>query len=263
MPNPVTNAIQSTLRRFDVTMTSYSRLLEARRDQGAARDLDFLMAMPRACAGELLDNLRKSRGQLKQDLFALSMLGFKREGWFVEFGAANGIDLSNTYLLETEFGWRGVVAEPARGWHEALRRNRHCTIETACVWTESGGAIQFSETPIGELSTIDQFRESDFHAGKRRKAETYDVPTISLFDLLEKHGAPEVVDYLSIDTEGSEYDILAAFPFEDRTFRVITCEHNHTPMREKIFELLSGHGYMRRFTEFSDFDDWYVHESEG
>ena len=52
-----------------------------------------------------------------QHLFDLSELEFKRNGFFVEFGAANGIDLSNTYLLETEFSWTGILAEPATYGH--------------------------------------------------------------------------------------------------------------------------------------------------
>ena len=55
-----------------------------------------------------------SYAQIQQDLFILCELNFKRNGFFVEFGATDGIKLSNTYLLEKEFGWTGVLVEPAR-----------------------------------------------------------------------------------------------------------------------------------------------------
>ena len=84
------------------------------------------------------------------------------------------------------------------------------------------------------------------------------MSTISLYDMLKKHNAPQFIDYLSIDTEGSEYEILNAFDFSAYRFGCITVEHNFTPMREKIFNLLSQNGYERKFTEFSRFDDWYV-----
>ena len=67
-----------------------------------------------------------------------------------------------------------------------------------------------------------------------------------------------MIDYLSIDTEGSEFEILNSFDFSKFKFRIITCEHNYTPMREKIFELLTKNGYTRVFKEISFNDDWYV-----
>lgn len=58
---------------------------------------------------------------------------FKQNGFFVEFGATNGIDLSNTYLLETEFGWNGILAEPDKYWHTSLIANRTAIIDIRCV----------------------------------------------------------------------------------------------------------------------------------
>jgi hypothetical protein len=54
------------------------------------------------------DLLRSSKAQLRQDIFVLNELNFKRDGYFVEFGATNGVDLSNTYLLEKGYNWKGI-----------------------------------------------------------------------------------------------------------------------------------------------------------
>ena len=80
--------------------------------------------------------------------------------------------------------------------------------------------------------------------------------------LLAEHRAPQVVDYLSIDTEGSEYEILRKFDFNSYQFNCITVEHNFSKQRQKIFKLLSNAGYRRVYSEVSDFDDWYIHESK-
>lgn len=71
-----------------------------------------------------IDLIKKSRSQLRQDLFVLFQTKFKKNGYFVEFGATDGIELSNSFLLEKEYGWKGILAEPALKWHEDLIKNR-------------------------------------------------------------------------------------------------------------------------------------------
>lgn len=200
-----------------------------------------------------------SHAQLLQDLFVRWHLEDKRGGYFVEFGATDGIKLSNTRHLEHALGWHGILAEPARRWHEDLHSNRDCTIDTRCVWSHSDKTLAFKEVPAGELSTIESFAQSDGHASEREVGEVYEVATVSLNDLLADHGAPDVIDYLSVDTEGSELAILEQVDFSKYRFRVITVEHNYTPAREQLHELLAGHGYERTFEQFSQWDDWYVH----
>ena len=205
--------------------------------------------------------LGNSRSQLGQDLIALALSGLKEGGFFVEFGATNGKDLSNTYILEKSFGWNGILVEPAKSWHRELRSNRDCTIETDCVWTESNVRLLFNEVPSLELSTIDLFSESDMHFDARKLGNKYYVNTISLNDLLARHNAPRIIDYFSIDTEGSEFEILKSFNYERHQFNFISCEHNFTDSRTHIYELLSAQGYTRILQNISKFDDWYVHGS--
>jgi FkbM family methyltransferase len=218
----------------------------------------FALVVAPQRSAPLIEQLPHSKAQHWQDLFVLSQLNFKRDGYFVEFGATNGVDLSNTYLLERQYGWNGIVAEPARCWHASLLSSRMCHVDTACVWSQSGLMLPFNETAQPMLSTLARFSSDDRHAAARQKGTHYHVPTISLLDLLRKHDAPRRMDYLSIDTEGSEYDILSHFAFHQYRFNVITCEHNHTPMRQKLYELLTAKGYERRFEKLSACDDWYV-----
>lgn len=201
----------------------------------------------------------ESMSQLGQDLFVLHMLGGRRNGYFVEFGATDGVSLSNTCLLERSFGWRGICAEPCRRWHPELKKNRRCAIDTRCVWSRTGDHLRFAESDDAVYSTVKAFADSDGHAELRRDAREYDVTTISLVDLLASHGAPPEIDYLSIDTEGSELEILAAHDFGRYRFRVITVEHNFVQgQRRKIRRLLSSQGYRRCLPALSRWDDWYV-----
>jgi FkbM family methyltransferase len=206
----------------------------------------------------LRQSVANSKAQLHQDLFVLGELRFKRGGFFVEFGATNGVDLSNTHLLEKQFGWTGILAEPAHIWHRSLRENRSAAIETRCVWNVSGENLTFAECASPEYSTLSSYKDGDNHKTLRSNSNQYSVETISLNDLLAEQKAPSHIDYLSIDTEGSELAILSSIDFKKYSFGIITCEHNYTPTREKIHELLSRHGYVRKLEQFSQFDDWYV-----
>ena len=197
-----------------------------------------------------------SKSQIGQDLFVAALHNGKKNGYFVEFGATDGIGLSNTYMLEKNFSWSGILAEPGKNWHKELIANRSCKIDLRCISDVSGKQIAFYESDSPELSTISGLEKSDSNI--RKLKDSYSVETVSLNDLLSHHKAPKVIDFLSIDTEGSELSILENFNFKNYKFAIIVCEHNFTQNRENIFNLLAAKGYKRVWHEFTQFDDWYI-----
>ena len=200
---------------------------------------------------------KRSLSQLGQDLWVLEQTDYKRDGYFVEFGATDGVRLSNTWLLENEFNWTGICAEPNPNLFAKLRENRGCAISSACIGAVSGQNFEFILADA--FGGIADYAMADHHAERRenfrRIGQVMHVTTVSLEDFLIANDAPRAIDYLSIDTEGNEYEILRVFPFDRWTIRLITVEHNRTPMREQIRNLLEPLGYHR--TEMQ-FDDWYA-----
>ena len=201
----------------------------------------------------------KSVSQLGQDLWVLEMTGYKKGGYFIEFGATDGVMLSNTWLLEKEFGWSGLCAEPNPKYFSLLKKNRNCDVSDACISARTGETVQF--LVANEFGTISKYKDKDFHA-KRRNAyaalsSEITLQTVSLNDFLVENNAPRQIDYMSIDTEGSEYDIIKEFPFDEWEIKLFTIEHNYSDIRDKIYNLMSSHGYRRIEV---DFDDWYVLE---
>lgn len=239
-------------------MTALNQLIyDIKQDQYKDLRNDRLLHLIGYCVA----NVNKSTSQNYQDIWALFENNFKRDGFFVEFGATDGVISSNTLLLEKEYGWNGILAEPSPSWHNDLFINRKCHITKKCVYTKSGETVDFLNVNLPELSTIKGFGGDDEWKETRKNSETIQVKTISLFDLLEHYNAPEVIDYMSVDTEGTEYGILNSFFIQNANkYKVgtITVEHNFTPMRDKIFELMSANGYNRVFTEISRWDDFYV-----
>ena len=256
----IIHSINKFFNKIDIHIVKKTFFEKLLRNQ--LHDLELLKNIDKKQRLNFIDYLDLSKSQLRQDLFVLSELEFKKKGYFVEFGATNGLDISNTYLLEKKFDWNGIVAEPAKKWHHELKKNRKVNIETDCVWRETGKVLNFNEVDETELSTIDKFSSSDQHQNLRKNGKQYKVSTISLKDLLAKYMAPKIIDYLSIDTEGSEYEILKNFDFKSYKFKVITCEHNYNENREKIYNLLSDNGYKRKLTKISKFEDWYILDEE-
>ena len=214
----------------------------------SARDLALFLAL----------NRMQSSAQLLQDLWVLWETREKENGFFVEFGATNGRTLSNTYLLEKKYHWRGILAEPLPFWHQALSR-RSATIDKRCVWSETGKELKFIAAYIPEFSGLVDVAGDDFNAKDRENAREITVETVSLYDLLKQNNAPPIIDFLSVDTEGSEYEILSHFDFSAYKIRFIAVEHNFVePKRQEIHDLLARHGYVRKFEEFSAYDDWYA-----
>jgi FkbM family methyltransferase len=198
----------------------------------------------------------KSASQLGQDLWVLEKTGYKRGGYFVEFGATDGVLLSNTWLLEREFGWQGICAEPNPKLFAQLKRNRQCTLSDQYIGRETGNVVEFILADAYGASR--EFAGEDMHKTKRdaylAAGHVARFTSISLDEFLREHQAPRDIDYISIDTEGSEYDLLSSFPFHEWNIRLLTVEHNFSDQRQKIRTLLEGYGY--RCTE-QQWDDWY------
>ena len=213
-------------------------------------------------------SLDNSYSQLGQDLWIAYLMAVydtrdssEQERFFVEFGGFDGKTYSNTYFLEKEAKWKGVLAEPIPHQFESCKRNRMCLVDNRCVWKSSGESLTFNVVEgANEFGTIVAFEGKDVHGGLRTAQKTeISVKTVSLADLLTENDSPEVVDYISIDTEGSELDILTSFPFSSFRVKSLSVEHNFTPQRVEIQSLLERNGFFRLARSVDYFDDIYLH----
>ena len=207
------------------------------------------------------------KSQLYQDVFASFIVGKKFDKTFLEFGATDGLELSNSYMLETSEGWRGALSEPSPQWHNSLKKNRKdAKIITKCIWSQSGKKLDFFMSDVGALSTINDFVENDKDsmpsntAERKKNGKIISVETISLNDVIKEFFSNKTPSYISVDTEGSEYEILKSFNFKTYRPTVFTIEHNFTSYQNQIDDLMKLHNYKRIFRQLTAFDGWYVCE---
>jgi FkbM family methyltransferase len=204
-----------------------------------------------------------SYSQRHQDTDIVTFYKEKRNAFFVDIGASNGIEISNTYLLEKDFGWKGICVEPVPEVFETLVKNRPNSVCCSdAVYSESNISLQFDISFYNgnnELSGISEYIDIYKEVVDNNK-KTITIKSISLTDLLTKYNAPSFIEYLSLDTEGSEYEILKNFNFDKYIFGRIDIEHNYVePRRTEIRDLLINNGYS--FLKQNSVDDCYVHFS--
>jgi FkbM family methyltransferase len=201
---------------------------------------------------------RLSRAQLFQDLWVLSETGSQRNGFFVEIGAFDGVALSNSYLLEKGYGWRGLLVEPNPRYAGAIRATRSASLDVRPVHGASGERVDmFFVRDAPELSAMEDFAFNDSHATEREIHDTVTQTTVSLNDLLLEYHAPRTIDFMSIDTEGNEVAILTTFDFDRYDIRFMCIEHNHTTAEQTLDEIMSRHRYERVHAAWSRWDAWY------
>ncbi len=208
--------------------------------------------------------IKKMYSEFGQDLFVLEMLRWKRNGFFLDSGASDGVKSNNTHLLEVSYDWNGICIEPNEVFFENLVKNRKCHCLNYCLYDKED-YVDFLELGNDVGGIMEEYHPLHLHRAKASndvQKDLYGNPktvrklTHTVGQILKECDAPQTIDYWSLDTEGSELAILKSFPFDDYSFRVITVEHNHFPVREEIKEFLECHGY-QRIKEF-EVDDCYI-----
>lgn len=175
------------------------------------------------------ENIEKNFSQVYQDMFILSILDGKRNGTFLEIGAAEPFRSNNTALLEKQYDWNGVSIE----YQQKL-------------------VDQYKEVRSTKIYCLDAL-DIDYNKFINENFET------DIIDYLQ----------LDIDPAKNTYSLLERIPFEKYKFRVITYEHDHyidvrREWRQKSREYLESKGYFLLVNDISpeghsSFEDWWVH----
>jgi FkbM family methyltransferase len=167
-----------------------------------------------------------------------------KNGYFVDLAAADGIFLSNTYILEKYYDWNGICIEPNITSFQKLKLNRNCNVDDNVIMSD-GTEIDFIEYEMVTdfehlLSTVEG--ASAFGAPIKRKTKKI---TKSLNTILDNHQAPEVINYISLDIEGSEIYVLQDFlPNNKRKILSWSIEVNLNSEHENlILEWMNAYNY--------------------
>ena len=196
--------------------------------------------------GHYLGNFRQYFSQFGQDRYLhLNLFANKRDGVFVDVGAYDGFVGSNTLFFEKFMGWTGLCIEPDPAQFAKIPTYRSCDHVQACIADKEGTARFFSIadglTMMGGL--VDYFEAQDMKMiAERSKTKIVELPTRRLEAVLKERNITEI-DYLSIDTEGSELAILRSFDLARFKVKALSVENNRNA--PQIPEFMQSAGYRR------------------
>lgn len=184
---------------------------------------------------------KNKKSQINQDLFALLYFQFKRSGYFVEVGANDGYNLSNTLLLEAEYNWNGLLIEANPKYEHSLK-TRKANVEI-CAVSDQTGRVTFVDGGLygGISHHLDKTHET-----KLVGAKEISVYSTSITELLRKNSAPKIIDFISIDVEGCETTIVDQMFATNHPYEylcgVIEVNRRKSDI-DYILEILQGNGY--------------------
>jgi hypothetical protein len=194
--------------------------------------------------------LTESKSQNGQDLFALLSNNFKKNGVFIEFGAYDGVIFSNTHLLEKHFGWNGILIDPIPSHYESMKQSRNCKLIHGAITAKHQESVLIEELPASDLSR--------FVSKRKIFKKVHEVKAFTLQEVIDQNLSSNDIDFLSIDIEGNDIQILKSLDFSINKIKAICVEHNFREGSDEIIGFMHKNGYDLVYRDFSKNDYWFV-----
>ena len=195
---------------------------------------------------------QKYYSQYEEDKILNSLLK-QKDGFCIEIGGYDGITRSNSYFFE-KIGWRCLIVEPIPRFYEAIKKVRQCDALNVAVSSQNGFVDFYVAKNVEELSSISPDidrvvikHESDF--------EKIQVRTMTLDSIIESYPKSKI-DFITIDVEGHEMDVLLGFNLIKYLPRIIIIEDNSNGKDFEIQNYLAGFGFIK--FKRTGCNDWYT-----
>jgi len=159
-------------------------------------------------------------------------------GFYIECGANDGITQSNTFFLEKNKGWKGILIEPSKNGFELCKKNRSSNnIFLNCALVSDEYKFDYIE------GDFDGHLMSSVNGNRRNtKNEKIKVQAKKLSKILDDNNLKKI-DFFSLDVEGYEYEVLNGIDFNKHEFKFLLIEI-YTWDYEKIVNLMGNNGYL-------------------
>ena len=168
-------------------------------------------------------------GQHKEDAYIETLFPKNHIGVCVEVGAYNGIDMSNTYYFEN-MGWRALCVEPILNEFAKCRQVRKECINCSIAEEEGDDRmfyIYHMKDNVSAMSSLaPDYRLIKLHQHLITNITNYMVSVRSLTSVLNEVNFPKNIDFISIDTENTELEVLQGIDFNTYNIKLFVIENN-------------------------------------
>ncbi len=206
--------------------------------------------------------------QCYQDRFLETEIfkGYKN-GFFCDVGAHDGVSINNTLFFENTHDWTGINVEPMENIYEKLIRNRPKCINIKCAVSNNNGVAQFiqndgyTEMLSGLKNEYDPrhlnrlTNELEHYGGSTREIQ---VETKKLETIFDEYNVNHI-NYLSVDVEGAEFEVIKSINFDKVFIDVIGFENNYTDVSSEIIKYLKSKNYVVR-NWYNQSDIFMIHK---
>lgn len=186
--------------------------------------------------------------QYGEDELLWKLFGEQEDGFFVDVGAFDGVHLSNTFSFEQR-GWHGICIEPHPQYFPLCEFSRPHSICINCAAGSTSGNVDFWIEELGLLSGIDVDNDEiktryDARGLLFNGSKHIIVAVNTLNAILQKNMPPNTtIDFVSIDVEGTEMEVLKGFDIGHHQPRVLLIEANTASQRLEVTAYLHTKGY--------------------
>jgi len=169
-------------------------------------------------------------------------------GFYIECGANDGVDQSNTWHFEKFKNWHGILIEAHAEIFNELKKNRNKNNILINNFLVSNNY----KSKIINISNNDLMSKFSII-----KEESFSARAITLTEILEKNNTPKLIDLFSLDVEGYEFEVLEGIDFKNYKFKYFLIETNNfnklnnylMAKKYKFVDKLSNHDYLFTINE--------------
>lgn len=164
--------------------------------------------------------------QYGDDALIEAYFGGKRGGFVVDVGAADGVVNSNSHRLLTDLGWSGILIDPLPEHVDAMRQTydgRDDVTIVRCAVAREPGTIKMWPGEQG-TTAIPEWRDrlAEYHG--TQYGEPFEIDARPLTDILDQHGAPSRIDFLTVDCEGMDTQVLQSLDWDRYAVSLVCVE---------------------------------------
>jgi FkbM family methyltransferase len=161
--------------------------------------------------------------QYNEDIILAALLSETKQGFYIDIGANYPV-IDSVTMLFYQRGWRGINVEPIKGLHAQLEKERPKDINLQCGVGAKQGTAEFREyTNLPGHST---FTTEQKNGHKTEEFNDYEVAIVTLNDIYKKYKL-QTVDFIKIDVEGYEFEVIKGNDWVRNRPKVICIESNH------------------------------------